>query len=388
MRRFFLLAFLFIIGLRMVACGQVDKAQEPVPHRLGAIYNLTGSQAELDVPSAKGARLAVEEANRNHDLLKRPVILIIENGESKPTVVKSKTAAVLQKFPSTFALIGLSDTDMLLAAAPVAARDKKLFLTSGATSPRLPAQVPEYLVLACFGDNVQAAAGAEWAHQDLSARTAVVLYNDSESYTRLLQKYFQTSFQLLGGQILSAVGYTSQDDLSQSIRSLPKADLIYFAAMPQDALKGVQLLSQAGFSAPILGGDAFDSDELWAEHPEVANVFFTTHAYLGPDNPDPRVVAFRELYARAYPGSPPDPFAALGYDAARLVMTAWAQVESENSGDILQALAGIRQFQGVTGTISYPPGSRIPTKSVTILRVAHGKRQLVRQLLPSRVPPP
>ncbi|MEZ4678407.1 MAG: hypothetical protein R2932_29740 [Caldilineaceae bacterium] len=47
--------------------------------------------------------------------------------------------------------------------APAAAAAQRLFLTSGATSPQLPAQVPDYLYLACFGDNVQAAAAAEWA---------------------------------------------------------------------------------------------------------------------------------------------------------------------------------------------------------------------------------
>jgi len=372
----------------LVNGGQIGNAPEPVPYILGAIYNLTGSQAGLDVPSAQGARLAVEESNHCGDLLKHPVHLIIEDGESRPAVVKRKAAAMLQQFPSTLALMGLSDTDMVLAAAPVAASNKKLFLTSGATSPRLPAQVPEYLFLACFGDNVQAAAGAEWAYQDLSARTVAILFNASESYTRLLQKYFQTSFRQLGGQVLSVVSYTSKDDLSQSIRNLRKADFIYFAAMPEDVLQGVKLLRQAGFPAPILGGDAFDSEELWAKHPEVSNVYFTTHAYLGPDNPDPQVVAFRKAYARAYPGSTPDPFAALGYDATRLVMTAWSRVESTNPSDMRQALAGIRRFQGVTGTISYADGSRIPKKSVTILRVERGQRQLVRQLLPSRVPPP
>jgi hypothetical protein len=50
--------------------------------------------------------------------------------------------------------------------------------------------------------------------------------------------------------------------------------------------------------------------------------------------------------------------------------------------------AGIRQFHRVTGTISYADGSHIPAKSVTILRIERGQRHLVRQLLPSRVPPP
>ncbi len=388
MRRPFLLVLLFTVGLMIVSCGQAGNSEEPAPLVLGAIYNLTGTQAALDVPSAQGARLAVEEINRDGGLLGRPVQLVLADGESRPAVVKKKTAALLNKFPFTFALMGLSDTDMVLAAAPVAVRSRRLFLTSGATSPRLPAQVPRYLFLACFGDNVQAAAGAEWAYQDLSARTASILFNSSKSYTRLLHGYFQTRFRQLGGQVISVESYTL-DDLSQSIHRLRKADVIFLSAeVPQEALRAVRLLRKAGFSAPILGGDGFDSENLWEKHLEVSNVFFTTHAYLGPDNPDPQVAAFRKAYGQAYPGSRPGAFAALGYDAARLVMTALAQAEGPDPEGVRKALAKIRRFEGVTGTLSYPAGSRIPSKSVTILHVERGQRKLVRQVLPARVPPP
>src|SRR5215471_11645558 len=94
---------------------------EPAPVVLGAVYNLTGPRADQDAPSARGARLAVLEANRDGGVLGRPVDL--------------------ERFPSTPALIGLSDDEMVLAAAPVAALQQRLFLTSGATSPRLPSQV-------------------------------------------------------------------------------------------------------------------------------------------------------------------------------------------------------------------------------------------------------
>jgi len=80
--------------------------------------------------------------------------------------------------------------------------------------------------------------------------------------------------------------------------------------------------------------------------------------------------------------------AALGYDAARLVMTALAQAEGPDPEGVRKALAKIRRFEGVTGTLSYPAGSRIPSKSVTKLHVERGQRKLVRQVLPARVPPP
>jgi branched-chain amino acid transport system substrate-binding protein len=139
---------------------------------------------------------------------------------------------------------------------------------------------------------------------------------------------------------------------------------------------------------PIVGGDGFDLRDAWHDHPDFRQVYFTTHAYLGADNPDPRVTAFRNAYIAAYPGSVPDAFAALGYDAARLLVAAVAAAGSADPHAVREALAGIRHFEGVTGTIGYRPGSRIPTKSVTILEIENGRQKLVRTLSPTHIPPP
>jgi branched-chain amino acid transport system substrate-binding protein len=385
---FFLLTFQFALDFLILSCVQTDYPKEPNPVVMGAIYNLSGSQADLDVPSSRGARMAIEDANREGGVLGRPLRLVLENGESKPAVVEKKTSDMLNRFPTMSAMMGLSDTDMVLAAAPVAAANQRLFLTSGATSPRLPTQIPKYLFLSCFGDNVQAAAGAEWAYRDLGAHTVSILFNTDKSYTRLLQGYFQTSFKQLGGKVLSVKGY-KPDDLIQAIQSLRKADFIFLsAADPSEALKLVRLLRKAGFSIPILGGDGFDSEDVWQKPPDINDVFFTTHVYLGPENDDPKVVAFRKAYSETYQGNIPDAFAALGYDTVRLLIMAISVAGSPDPAKVLDALAGIREFEGVTGTMGYTPDNRIPRKSVTILQIEGGKRKLVRQLLPERVPPP
>lgn len=387
MRKTFVLLMLCAAGLLLSNCQNTNGSKETGPIVLGAVYNLSGAQANLDVPSSRGAQLAVEEANQAGGILDRPLKLVLQDGETNPTVIAAKTTEMLGQYPSMSALMGLSDTDMVLAAAPVSAREQRLFLTSGATSPQLPAQVPEYLFLACFGDNVQAAAGAEWSYNELSARTVSVLFNESEIYTRLLPQYFRARFTELGGQVLSVEGYTV-DNISKPVGRLKQADLIFLSAWPEDAAEAVEQLRSAGFTAPILGGDSFDSQDLWQQHPNVTGVFFTTHAYLGADNPNPKVIAFRKMYRQAYPNSRPDAFAALGYDTARLLMTAIDQAGSADPVKVREALAVIRQFEGVTGSISYPNSSRIPTKSVSIIGVDQGNFKLVRELLPIEVPRP
>jgi branched-chain amino acid transport system substrate-binding protein len=367
------------------ACGDDGEGRGPIV--VGAIYSLTGDLSVLDIPSSRGAQLAVDEVNGQGGVLGRRVELALEDGGTDTDVIAAKTADLLRRYPSMPALIGLSDTDEVLAAAPVAAASERLFVTSGATSPQLPAQVPDWLFLACFGDNVQAAAGAEWAYGKRSARTVSVLYGTASSYTILLQGYFRTRFEQLGGQIVSVTAYTPQDLSEDTIRGVAPADLIYVAAQPDEALAAVQLLRAAGVTTPILGGDGFDSESLWKDHPEIGDVFFTTHVYLGADSRDPRVIAFRDAYQSAYPESAPNAFAALAYDTVRLLVAAIDRAGSDDAEAIRTALAGTQDFDGVTGRISYTSGNHIPLKSVTILEIAAGTQHFVEQLVPTEVPP-
>lgn len=376
---------LFCAALSLVAIDAAIAAK-PEPIMLGALYNMSGPQAALDVPSFRGAQLAIDEANRKGGVLGRPVRLVQVDGASRPATITQRTEELLQRFPSLSAVMGFSDTDMVLAAAPLAARHRLPFVTSGATSPRLPQRVPDYLFLACFGDNVQAAAAAEWLYRDRAARTVAVFYNSTMEYTRLLHRYFVTRYETLGGKVLRVSSYTPEA-VRNVIAAVPQADAVFVAAGPEDAIAATLKLRATGYAGPIVGGDGFDSDA-WQKHAEVRDVYFTTHAYLGADNPDPHVTAFRKSYLAAYPGSPPDAFAALGYDAARLIMAAIAKAGDSDPGKVLQALAAMQRFEGVTGTVSYPAGSRIPTKTVSILGYQGGKRRLVRQLVPERVPAP
>lgn len=389
MMRSTLFTLLVSMLLILPGCGGSGGDAESTPVIIGVHYNLSGFQSGIDIPSAQGARLAVAEINRLGGVLGRDLQMVLEDGKSQPEVIRQQAIGLFKDYPSITASMGFSDTDMVLAAAPVAASHGRLFLTSGATSPHLPTQVPTYLFLACFGDNVQAAAGAEWAYDALAVRKVAILYDTTKSYTQLLQAYFRTRFESLNGRVVSTQGFSSKDQLTEAARSVGDADLVFLsAAAPEDIVTGIQALRRTGFSGPILGGDGFDAEPIWRQHPEFDRVYFTTHAYLGADNPDPRVTAFRKAYAEDYPDSPVDAFAALGYDTVYLLAAAITRAQSSKPDEVMMALANIKRFEGVTGTIAYPDGSRIPSKSVSIIHIEAGRRRLANQSVPVSVPSP
>lgn len=358
------------------------------PIKLAAIYNLTGGQSGLDVPSWQGAKLAVAEANEQGGMLGRPVELLLWDGGTDPATLGAMTSELLGRNPDVSALFGLSDTDMVLAAANSCAAVERLFVTSGATSPHLPQQVPTYLYLACFGDNVQAAAAAEYAYREWGAGTAAIVYRRDDTFTELLQGYFTASFAGLGGRVVSAGNYATLDELDNVLAGAPAADLLFFSAAPDDVIDGVGRLRAAGLTAPIMGGDSFDLGDVWEEHPALSDVYFTTHAFVASINPDPAMTTFMAAYERAYPGQEAGAFAALGYDTVRLIMAAVAKAGSDAPAAVLAALPQVSDFRGLTGTIRYDNGNRIPSKSVTVLQVRAGRVSLADQFVPSKIPQP
>ena len=64
-----------LIALFAAASTGATAAERPVV--IGAMYNLTGGQQDLDIPSSRGARLAVDEANKKGGVLGRQVKLIV-----------------------------------------------------------------------------------------------------------------------------------------------------------------------------------------------------------------------------------------------------------------------------------------------------------------------
>ena len=379
------------LSLTVVAAAAWPAPNGPIKNGeaiiLGGLFNLEGSQSELDIPTSRGARLAVDELNRSGGVLGKQILLVSADGKSRPRKLEKETEKILRQYPAVSALFGLSDTDMVLAAADGAAGSGRLLLTSGATSPKLPSEVPHFLYLACFGDNTQAAAAAEFAYEHLGARSASILYDSTDTYTNLLQGYFRTRFAELGGEIRSAEAY-SPGKLNGPISRLQQADVVFLSAhVPDDAIQAAGLLRDAGFQVPILGGDGFDAEEEWRGQTSLRDVYFTTHVYLGSDTTDKQVADFRAAYEAAY-SEPATGFAALGYDAVKLIAEAIRLAGSARPEEVLAAMGSIRGFDGVTGTISYEDGTRVPRKSVSIIEVDGGVYRLAEQWTPAQTPAP
>lgn len=381
----------FLISLCLIIFGCADTTPPSFPTiKIGVIYNTTGAQSDLDVPSLNGVKLALKQINSSGGLFNRNLEIIFYDGKSDTLSVTS-SAKALSLLPIA-TMLGLSDNDMVIPAAQIAADADCVFMTSGATSPLLPSLQPDYLFMACFGDNAQAA--AEYSFNTLQAKSAYLLYGASSKYTEPLSKYFTSRFTDLGGTISLTDSFTPHTtDFSAKIQRLkllnPKPDVLYIAAEPDDIGNVVKQIRSAGILTPIFGGDSYDSPLLVQTADTLANnVYFTTHAFLDADNGTPIVRKFMSDYKAEYSNYPTNAFAALGYDAMNLVVDAIKRGGLPSKSAYRNALLSTSNFIGVTGSISYRSQLKAPTKPITIIKIENKKQTFIGSFTPLNVPEP
>ncbi len=388
--RYVLVLVVAVAALVLAGCGGKGGGNAI---KIGMIYNMTGAQASLDTPSANGAKLAVKEINAAGGLLGKKVELVAYDGKTDAATI-GNSATQLAQTDKVVAMLGFSDSDMVMAAAPTAAKAGIVFVTSGATSPKLPDQVPDYLYLACFGDNVQAAAGAEYAVDSLKTKTVYLLIDKGMEYTMLLGKYFKERFTEMGGRVVLEDFYQTGDkDFSAQITKLKglkaQPDMLYIASGPDDVGTIVKQFRDSGVKKPIMGGDGYDTPLLvQIAGAGAENVYFTTHSLMDADLGTDAVKKFIASYQAEFKAPPENAFAGLGYDTVMLIADSIKRAGKADPAAIKDALQATSNLPGVTGAITFQPGSRIPQKGVTVILVKDGKFTLAQEVVPQKVPAP
>ena len=360
--------------------------------KIGGGFALTGAESALDVPAANGAKLAVKEINAAGGVLGSQIDFIIHDSQYK-TDVAAQTAKQFVEQDKVPVMIGYTDTDSVLSSGKPFQDAKIPFITVGATSPKIPSQVGDMMFLACFGDNVQAAVGAEYSFSKFG-KNAYFLWDKGVEYTTLLGQYFKSRFTELGGKIALEDSYDdAATDFSAQITKIkalnPVPDFYYVAAMPNNVGPLVKQFRDAGITGPIVGGDGYDTPDLVKiAGPSTSKVFFTTHALMDATIGTDAIKKFMAAYKTEYGNDPENAFAALGYDTVYLMADAIKRAGSTDSAAVKAAIESTKDFPGITGKITFAPGSHVPQKGVTIIDIEGGKLTLAGEVVPEKVPAP
>ncbi|MEM7138979.1 MAG: ABC transporter substrate-binding protein [Myxococcota bacterium] len=358
------------------------------PIRVLAAFNLSGSDAELDVAAFNGARLAAQAINRNGGVRGRNLELVAVDTASNPRIAVQAVGRALDTESDIVAGIGYCDSTFADAVGALFQRAGIPFVSPGATDPRVPGRVGNEMFFAAFGDDAQARVMAQYALEELGLRRIAVWMDDRQDYTTTVASYFVEAVEKLGGHSELHTEAPAVSDFSRFIaqvkKTKPPFDAIYGATMPAQAAPFISQVREAGLDVPLLSGDGWDEAPVTelSRKSGISDVYFTTHRFLGVDSTS--MQSFVEAYQSAHGNPPSNAFAALGYDAVGLLADAMKRAGTTSPEAITQALASTTDYEGIVGPIHYSPGSRVPTKPVEVVRVDKGQKTAVWTATPSQ----
>lgn len=345
---------------------------------IGGNFELSGPVATYGTSMDNAAKLAVEEKGT---LLDKELSYVSYDNKSE----KTEVASVAKKLVAdkVVGVVGPATTGDAQVQIPVTngAKIPTVFpATTGdgitLSDPADPnSAVLEYIYRVCFSDSYQGVVGANFINKKFSGAKVALLTDAASDYSQGLAKSFQETYEELGGQVVASESYQSKDTDFQAVLTSLKSkdfDVLYVPGYYEEVGLIIKQAREMGLTQPIVGGDGFASEKLAQLAGSAANlsdVFYTSH--FSSNSTEADVQAFIKAYTDKY-GSAPDTFAALGYDAAKLLIAAVEKAGSTDPEAVTKALAETTDFDGVTGTFSMG-ADHTPVKSAVVIEFQDGK---------------
>lgn len=365
------------LSLLLTACGgnndkpaaAADK-KEPEVIKVGGLAPLTGGLAIYGITASNASKLAFEEINANGGILGKKVEFIVydEKGDSTEAV----TAYNRLVDDGIVALIGDITSKPTLAVAEIAAQDNMPMITPTGTQYNITEAGPNVFRV-CFTDPYQGVVLANFAKQNLNAKTAAILVNNSSDYSDGIAKSFAEEAGKLGITIVGKEGYADGDkDFKAQLTKIAPANpdvLVVPEYYEQAALIATQA-REVGINATFIGPDGWDGIAKALDksaYSAIENSYFTNH-YSTQDTSE-KVQNFIKSYKAKY-NEDPSAFSALGYDAAYIVKASIEKAGSTDRKAVVEAMKNIN-YDGVTGQLTFDAKNN-PVKAVTIIKVVNG----------------
>jgi len=319
--------------------------------KVGVYGDLTGQTSSFGQSTKNGIQLAVDEINAAGGVNGKKIELVIEDDQGRPEQAKTVVSKLVNQ-DKVVAVLGEVASTNSLAAAPVAQEGKVPMISPSSTNPKVT-EVGDYISRVCFIDPFQGSTMAKFAATTLKAKTAAILGDVNSDYSKGLTQFFEEEFTKQGGKVLAKEAYTQSDPDFKGqltkIRDL-KPDVLYVPGYYGQVGIIAKQARELGMEMPLLGGDGWDSPELWKLGGDALKNSYISNHYSA-DNPAPEIQNFVKNYKAKF-NVVPDSLAALAYDAAKVLADALKRAGGTDSVKLKDAINSTKNFAGVTGTIT------------------------------------
>ena len=338
---------------------------------IGVFEPMTGANAAGGEMTVEGIELAHEKIS---EVLGREIKLEIVDNKSEKVEAANAVAKLVDK-DKAVAIIGSYGSSLSMAAGDIVKNAEVPTVGCSPTNPLVTLN-NDYYFRVCFIDPFQGTVMANYAIDELGAKTAAIIQDVQQDYSVGLSTYFKKAFTESMGEdsIVGESSYNTGDqDFSAQLTNMKSLnpDVIF---APGNYGESALLIKQArdlGMDTPILGGDTWEAPEFLeiggdAVEGAVYSTHFTSESPVN-DVSDEFLSEYKEKY-----GKEANAFSALGYDAYMVIIEAIKDADSADPNDIRDKIAATDGFIGSTGTITLDENGDA-VKSAIINKVEGGK---------------
>jgi branched-chain amino acid transport system substrate-binding protein len=354
--RNFLCCFLFALSALVFLSGcEKKKAAETI--NFGVQGPETGEIAVYGLQTLYGAQLAVKEINAAGGINGKPIKIVHYDtrGDKQEAVNAAQRLINIDKVCS---VLGEPTSGATFAIRSILNDSKTLEISAGATAKDVTTG-HDFVFRNTLLDDDGAPATIDFLMKTKGWKNYAIITSVNNDYSVGLSETFRKAITNLGGTVTVEQSINDKDtNISAQVTAMKskKFDAVVFSGYYQEASLILLELRKQGIAAPLVGGDGFQSPELYnvAKDAAIGSVFF---AGFSTFSPDAKVVAFNEKIVGE--GADSDMFSAQGYDAIYLLANAAIEADVTDCSDPAQrvkmrdALAAIKNFPGVSGDMSF-----------------------------------
>ncbi len=319
--------------------------QDKPPIKIGALFQLTGPEAEYGRHGSQGARMAEKEINERGGILGRMLQVIVTHEGSTATGVEEARRYILKDHVDF--LMGLDSSSVALAVSAEAKNHRKIILFTHADAEPLTGQACHRYAFRVVNNAVMDARAAAIVVKNKMAKRWYGIVPDSESGLssweafRVTLRKVKPDVVFLGESLVKSWASDYRQTLDAAIRA--KADAVWSTLSGRDLVTFIRQAQSSGFFERVkffvnpAGASLAVLGPLGSEMPGGLWVS-ARYWFLYPDGIENQVFvdAYRTLY-----GEYPADVALSSYAAIYLLKRVIEEVGSLDTDKIIARLEGI-----------------------------------------------
>lgn len=363
---------IFLACLLIVTFSGVSAtAQEPI--RIGFFSPVSGLGAADGTSARRAAEMAAEDVNAKGGINGRPVQLVAYDDQSDAKQAVSIAQKLVQADRVAAAVSGSYSFTTRPAASVFQASSVPL-LSAYAVHPGIPA-AGDLVFQMIYTGELKGKALGNYAVRRMNLKNMGVIVWDND-YGKSIARGLEEEVARLGAKIaLQRTFASGEKDFAPLVTAMKATNPDGVVVLATYAA-GAQIIRQArqlGIAVPILGPDGLDSPE-FLNLVAASGEGVVVGTNFSRDDSRPLVQQFISRFRERYK-TEPDMVGASTYDSV-LVLAAAMRRAGTDPGQLKAALAATRDFEGVTGTISFD-AARSVQRPVVFVRIEGGRYRTI-----------